>query len=1085
MSTLSGDWGLSPAKAALLAARVAARRDAPAPLSFGQERLWLVDRLAGGTAAYNVARVLRVEGPLDLELLGRALTRVVERHEVLRSRVGLVDAAPVSTVFPAEPVPVEVHRATDPAEVRELVRALATRPFDLGRDQLLRAGAVETGPQRWTVCLVTHHVASDESSRGVLFTELAAHYAALRQGREADLAPLRHQYADVARRQRAAAGRPDGELSRWWADTLAGAPARVALPWTAARTGEATLEGARTTVTLPAHGVAALLGVGRAAGASPFMTFLAGYAGWLARYGDTPAVVVGTPVSMRSGEADAGLIGYFSNMLAVPVDVAASPSLRTLLGRTREVVAGALAHSAMPFERLVHELAPPRESGAHPVFQVAFAVEENTGTAPDLDGLAVEAEDVDLGVAKFDLTLVVRPGEQDWSLMLEHATDVLDGPTAEALAGQLRAFLLAAAADPDCPLDRLPLLDPVQEQALRELGTGPWPEQPPALLVDRVLAVAAGTPHAPAVVAGDERLTYAELVGRAGAVAEALREAGAGPGSRVAVCVRRTAGLPVALLAVHLLGAAYVPVDPGYPVDRVRHMLDDADVRVVVTSGDLVGPLSALLVGRTPVLVDGPAPGSGDRLPAAPAPDPGAVAYVIYTSGSTGRPKGVAVSQGALANFLDSMAREPGLGPQDRLLAVTTVSFDIAALELLGPLLVGGTVVVADDDATADPARLAALMEQHEVTVLQATPATWRLLVDGGWPGRAGLRALCGGEALPPSLAEELLVRTGELWNMYGPTETTVWSALHQVREVDGSVPLGRPVARTTLTVVDRALQPVPPTMPGELVIGGAGLAVGYHGQPGLTAEKFVTGPDGARVYRTGDLVRRDLDGSLRFLGRLDHQVKVRGFRVELGDVESALLAAPGVAEAVVVLSSAVGSGDVLVGYVAPAEPSVVVDVAAVRATAAAALPAYMVPGAVVVLPALPRTPNGKVDRAALPVPSRDALAAGSSAYVAPRTPVEELLAEIWAQVLEVDRVGVHDDVFHLGGHSLSLVRIAARVRVELGVEIALRSVYDAPTVEAMAAAVAQTLLAEDGEDLDALLAGAEADAGDGAASWR
>ncbi|HEX2094113.1 MAG TPA: amino acid adenylation domain-containing protein, partial [Longimicrobiaceae bacterium] len=553
------------------------------------------------------------------------------------------------------------------------------------------------------------------------------------------------------------------------------------------------------------------------------------------------------------------------------------------------------------------------------------------------------------------------------------------------------------------------------------------------------------------MVCGGVVLPYGELDARANRLAHALRARGVGPETRVGVCLDRTPDLPVALLGVLRAGGAYVPLDPAHPADRLRYVLEDSGAALVLTSRGLAERLPAsvarmeLDAGRAALDARPPHPPAVPVAPENPA-------YVIYTSGSTGRPKGVLVEHRSLAAFLLAMRREPGMAAEDVLLAVTTPAFDIAGLELFLPLVVGARTVLADRATAADPRLLALALDLSGATVMQATPATWRMLLDGGWEGRPGLRALCGGEALLPGMAERLLERVAELWNVYGPTETTVWSTAHRVEGSGKTPPIGRPIAGTRVYVLDDGGAPVPPGLPGELCIGGAGVARGYLGRPELTAERFVPDPfspePGARMYRTGDRVRWLPRGELEYLSRIDQQVKVRGFRVEPREVEAALETYPGVREAVVVVRETRPGDPRLVGYVVP-QGDAAVSVAELREWVRGRLPEYMVPSAVVVLDAFPLTPSGKLDRRSLPAPEP----APAREYVAPRTRVEEVLAEIWAETLGVERVGVHANFFELGGHSLLAAQLVARIRV-LRVEVPVRQVFQSPTVAGLAESI-------------------------------
>ncbi|HSF41084.1 MAG TPA: amino acid adenylation domain-containing protein, partial [Thermoanaerobaculia bacterium] len=771
---------------------------------------------------------------------------------------------------------------------------------------------------------------------------------------------------------------------------------------------------------------------------SVFMALLAAFDVLLCRFTGQEDVVVGSPIANRTRPELERLIGFFVNTLVLRTDASDDPPFTGLVDRVKEVSLGAFAHQDLPFEQLVEELQPRRDLSRNPLFQVML----NLLNAPPprlevMGGLEMSALPAGEGAALFDLQAYVTETPEGLRLAWEHNTDLFDRATIERLSHSFETLLSGIVAHPEARLWDLPLLSEGERSQLllRWNGTAaPMPE--PGTVHALFEAQVERTPDAVALVFEGETLTYAELNARANRLAHSLRARGVGPEALVGLRFERSVPMVLAVLAVLKAGGAYVPLDPSHPAERLAWVLEDSRAALVLTEVEEV---------------------EDDTNPE-PLAGPGDLAYVIYTSGSTGRPKGVQVTHGAVANFLASMAQRPGLSPDDTLLAITTLAFDIAGLELLLPLTVGARVVLAPRETALDGTRLAGALKAHGVTVLQATPATWRLLLATGWGGDRGLTALCGGEALPRDLTRDLLPRVGTLWNVYGPTETTIWSSVHRVTETD-VIPVGLPIANTSIHLLDRRMEPVPLGVPGELYIGGVGLARGYLRRPDLTAERFVPDPfsSGERLYRTGDLARRFPSGEIEYLGRADHQIKIRGFRVEPGEIEAALAEDPAVRQAVVVLREDAPGDQRLVAYVVWEAAG---DVARLREILKSRLPAYMVPSAFVELPALPLTPSGKVDRRALPRPSAERV--DEAAFVAPRTPTEAALAAIWTDVLGVERVGVHDGFFDLGGHSLLATQVAARVREIFRVELPLAVLFRETALEALARAI-DALLASEG----------------------
>ncbi|HEY0736592.1 MAG TPA: amino acid adenylation domain-containing protein, partial [Herpetosiphonaceae bacterium] len=751
--------------------------------------------------------------------------------------------------------------------------------------------------------------------------------------------------------------------------------------------------------------------------------------------------------------------------LVLRTDLSGQPTVRALLARVREVCLNAYAQQDVPFERVVEAVQPQRALSHTPLFQVMFVLQNTPRADLQLPGVTVTGAEGSNRQAKFDLTLTLTESADELRGSLEYATDLFDAERIERLAAHFTTLLAACVAQPDRPMTSLPLLTTAEQQLLVAWNATREPYPQDRCVHDLVTAQVERTPDAVAVRCGVEALTYAALHAQATQLAGYLRAHGVGPEMRVGLCVERSVELVVAVLAVWHAGAAYVPLDPSYPQERLAFMIADADLALVLTQRALLAVLPPVDAPLVVLDRDAEAIAATPSLPSV-ARDPAQLAYVLYTSGSTGRPKGVQVAQGAVVNFLHTMQTAPGIAATDVLLSVTTLAFDISVLELLLPLTVGAQVVLVDRTVASDGVALGQALTASGATIMQATPATWRLLRDAGWDGRAGLRVLCGGEALAPELAAYLLPRVRDVWNLYGPTETTIWSTRQRVQDASGpTLPIGRPVGNTQASVLDANGQRVPIGVVGELYLGGAGVARGYRGRPDLTAERFVpdgwSGQAGARLYRTGDLARYRADGTLEYVGRIDHQIKLRGFRIELGEIEAVLHAHPAVQTAVVVVREEQPGEPRLIAYVVsqmnpPHDPSLAVspcDASELRTWLQTRLPAYMIPAVFVFLDALPLTPNGKIDRRALPTP--DTLSLDNTApAVAPATPTEAQLAALWSELLRQPVIGRQDEFFMLGGHSLLATQLVARVRATLGVELPLRVVFEAPTLAGLAARI-------------------------------
>ncbi|HEU0012159.1 MAG TPA: amino acid adenylation domain-containing protein, partial [Longimicrobium sp.] len=1036
------------------------------PLSFAQQRLWLLEQIEPGGTAYNMHTALRFHGPLDAWALERALDEIIRRHEALRIRIELRGAEPVQVVQPHRPLrlrPVQVDapdgEARDEA-FRRLSNEQASRAF-APEGPFLRIALLRAADDDHVLLWTTHHLVSDGWSVGVFRRELDALYRAYSLDQPAELPPLPVQYGEYALRQRRELQGPEMErLLAWWRDRLAGAPPFLELPTDRPRPAQPSGRGASLPFAFPRETSARVAETARREGATSFMVLLAAFQALLARWSGQRDVVVGTPVAGRTRPELEPLIGFFANTLALRTDLSGCPAFRELLARVRQAALGAFEHEELPFERLVEELNPERSLSHGPLFQVMLVMQNTprAAAAAEAGDVTVEPLPADRHGARYDLTLTLA--ERDGVLVgeMEYATDLFDAATMERMVEQLAVLLDGALADPDAPVDALPLLAPGGREQVLALSTGPAAAYPDVCLHELFEAQAARAPDAAAVSFGGESLSYAALEARANRVAHLLRARGVGAESRVAVFMERSLEMVIALYGILKAGGAYVPVDPEYPAERIRYMLDDSAAAVVLTQQRLLPSLDGTngIALDAPGVLDGwpetcpvPAAGGADRL-----------AYVIYTSGSTGRPKGAMNAHRGVVNRILWMQDALRLEPGEAVLQKTPFSFDVSVWEFFWPLAVGARLVVAPPGVHREPRALAEVIASNRITTLHFVPSMLRAWLDEAPVEACGglRRVVASGEALPPDLARDFARKLPgvALHNLYGPTETAV-DVTHWPCPLDGEaavVPIGRPIANTRTLVLDQAGALCPVGVPGELYLGGVQVGRGYWRRPGLTAAAFV--PDayaaepGARLYRTGDRARWRADGTLEYLGRVDLQVKVRGFRIEPGEVESALASLPGVRAAVVDARPDPAGAARLVAWIVP-EAGAAPRPEALRDGLRAVLPAHLVPSVFVEIERVPLSPSGKVDRRALPPPA-DAAPAGG--YVVPRDVLEMELARLWAEVLGVPRVGAEDDFFALGGHSLLAVRLMSRIRERFERELPVAEVFRSPTVSAMAAAL-------------------------------
>ncbi|MGK8501584.1 non-ribosomal peptide synthase/polyketide synthase [Nocardia asiatica] len=1063
-------------------ALVARQRPEQVPLSLAQQRMWFLNRFDTSSAVNNIPVAIRLSGDLDIAALQVAVIDVIDRHESLRTVFPETRTGPVQVVLDAAqivpdltPVPVTEHNLID-----HLVE-LASMAFDVTSEVPLHARLFEISETEYVLGMVVHHISADGWSMGPLARDVMVAYAARTSWEAPAWSALPVQYADYALWQREVLGSEDDPSSLissqigYWTRELADLPDELVLPSDRPRPAVASYRGGTYPFVISGETQRALVELGRRHNASLFMVLHSALAVLLARASGTSDIAIGTPVAGRGEAALDDLIGMFVNTLVLRTEVDGASSFADLLARARETDLHAFAHADVPFERLVEVLNPARSQARHPLFQVMLTFQNTRQASLELPGLSVNGIDYDARLAKFDLQLTLSETQDEqgdsagMSAEFSYALDLFDEPTVAAFARRLDRILAAVTADPNVPIGDIDLLAPEERaRVLVDWNDTGHPVDQLATLVSLFDAQAAATPDAIALDFEDERLTYGQLQQRANRIARQLIGAGVGPGSLVALALRRSTELVVAMYAVVQTGAAYVPLDPDQPADRVNYIIETARPRMILyRSADGFGldpqPAVTALSVEGIEGVPGFAATSGAPITDAERTQPlrpENIAYVIFTSGSTGRPKGVAVSHAAIVNRLLWMQHEYPIGRDDAVLQKTPATFDVSVWEFFWPLQTGARLVIARPDGHRDPVYLSQVIADKQITTAHFVPSMLSVFVStlgnengDGLPAPRLRQVFASGEALPAQTAQRLRELTGaRLHNLYGPTEAAVDVTYHEATEADTvSVPIGRPVWNTRVFVLDSRLHPVAPGVAGELYLAGEQLALGYLGRPDLTSDRFVANPYGApgtRMYRTGDLVAWTPNGELDYLGRTDFQVKLRGLRIELGEIESALLAQPGVAQSVVVLRADAHAGDQLVGYLV-CEPFATVDTDDVKAALAAVLPGYMIPAALVVLDAFPVNASGKLDRKALPAPVFEA-----RVFRAPSTPIEEIVAELFADLLGVPRVGVDDDFFELGGNSLVATQVVARLSAALNTEVGVRVLFEAPTVAALAARI-------------------------------
>jgi amino acid adenylation domain-containing protein len=1046
------------------------------PLSFAQQRLWFLNRLESGSSAYNVPTAICLTGLLNVAALEQSLNEIVHRHEALRTTFVMVDGQPAQVIAPVLRItlPVvdlqHVPETEREAEVQQLATKEARRPFDLAQGPLLRAILLRLTETEHVFLLTMHHIVTDGWSMGVFFRELAVLYEAFAAGRPSPLSRLLVQYADFAVWQRQWL---QGEVLEtqlaYWQQQLACAPPVLELPTDHPRSPIQTFRGASQSFILSATLTEALKALSQRNGVTLFMTLLAAFKVLLYRYTGQTDILVGTPVANRNRSEIEGLMGFFVNTLVLRTDLSGNPTFQELLQRVSETALGAYAHQDIPFERLVEALRPERNLSRQPLFQVMFILQNAPMEPLELPGLNSSLLEVDTGTARFDLTLSMGENEQGLIGSLVYNTDLFDVATISRMAGHFQTLLAGIVTNLQQRLSELPLLTDAERQQLLVQWNDTKTDYPKDQCIHELFeAQAERTPNAVAVVFENEQLTYRELNRRANQVAHHLHTLGVGPEVCVGICMERSLEMVVGLLGIVKAGAAYVPFDPAFPKERLTSVLEEVQTSVLLTQQRLVKNLPKHQVHLICMDTGWEAIAQeSEENPVSEATTENLV-YVIFTSGSTGRPKGVAVEHRQLINYLNSILERLDLSAGVNFALVSAFTADLGNTAIFPALCTGGCLHVVSQERASNPDALSDYFRRHPIDCLKIVPSHLAaLLASSDHPEQIlpRRRLVLGGEASSWDLIEKLRMLGLDclILNHYGPTETTVGVITYLVEQgqpmeqVKGNrsatLPLGRPIANTQVYLLDCHLRPVPIGVPGELYIGGDGLSRGYLNQPELTAEKFIPNPFsnklGARLYRTGDLARYLPDGNIEFLGRIDHQVKLRGFRIELEEIETLLAQHPAVRETLVIVREDSPGDKRLVGYVVPHQEQVLTS-SELRSFLKKMLPDYMVPSAFMLLKALPLTPNGKIDLRALPAPdtSRAELAATCTA---PRDLLELRLVQIWENLLDVHPIGVTDNFFDLGGHSLLAVRLMAQIQQQFGQDLPVATLFQGATVEHLA----------------------------------
>ena len=1026
--------------------------EVPAPLSYGQERLWFLHQLEPRSPAYNRPLGLRLIGEIDIKAIESSLNKIVMRHESLRSSVGMENGVPVLRIANDLKIQIPMRDLVEvPVDMREReARRIASEesrlPFDLSEGPLIRGTLIRLETEDHVLLLVIHHMVFDLWSANVLKSEFSSFYHAHITGENSPLPEMEIQYSDFAHWQRRTY--TDESLDRgiaYWSDQLEKGSLFLQLPVDHPRTPIQTYSGASKTRQLSKNLTNGLIRLSREENSTLFMILFAAFNVLLLRYTGQQDNVVGVPTAGRTHKETECLIGLFTNTLPFRMDLSGDPTVRELIRSTRRMVLEGLAHQTIPFEKLVERLNPERDLSRTPLFQVLFNLENIPNAMSRAGILRIETFRFDPGIAQYDLSMELQVAEERLDCDLVFNTELFEPDTAVRILDHFQNLLNQFVAAPDQKISVLEMLSHDERRKMLTEWNGADEEYLGQGCIHQVFErQVERNPDAIAVMSEESQLTYRQLNAYANQIARTLMERDLQPEMFVGICMERSVRTIASLLAVMKAGGVYVPLNPAFPPGRLTSMLEDTRMHTIITEKGMRTNLPPLEVS----LLDLDANDYQLRMQSVENLETevstSQLMHMLYTSGSTGRPKGILVEHGNVVNVLTSLLRKPGINADDILLSVSPETFDIAAVEFFLPLMAGARIVLVNRETATDGFLLTEALVRSSATVMQATPATWRLLLNAGWQGDERLKIFCGGESLDRNLANDLLDRCAFLWNMYGPTETTIYSTIYKVERGEENIPIGKPIANTQIYIVDPSLEPVPIGVVGEIVIGGSGVARGYHELPELTAERFITNPwqsgENSRLFKTGDLGRRRADGAIEFLGREDQQIKIRGYRIELEDIEFHLQRHPGIQTAVLTAPEIRTGERQLAAYIVIREGEVM-SPDAIRKFLRNELPEYMIPSTFIQLESLPLTLSGKIDRKALLDLDRAQLS-DDKGRDAPRNSVEEELCAIWVDVLHLASVGIHDNFFDLGGHSLLATQVVARIRDKFHVEAEVRQLF-------------------------------------------